>query len=875
MRRFLLLAMLASSTARADDPRDLFGLGKQPAVEPPPNCDAPHTFGCAAATDPLDDESPYAMSTWLPASYLLRLPIGDSTHDGVAHYGLGAGRDETGAMFGGATGLENRWTIDDAPSDNIRTGANDTRIPLTFLDGILVTAGGFAARDRASTGGKIDAQLRRGTTTHHVEAHLWGGVTGDARDRAIAPISYQLRRLDVEAGPDISGSVVATGPLGRWLGGSAWYAAGVAPIVATTTFAWHAARLVDADGDGVPDVSANRQVVTQTISDTHTKSIDWLVPMMARAGFDRGAHAIDLTLIGHASHTARFLANSTMQAAGIDRFDMIGDGIATWRGKWTSTRAKLQLAWHRNDHREAARSSAAAELPQLLSAYVPATLTDDPVLAERCSDGSFPLLGVQCAVPAGFFASGGAGMLVDVVSDRPTATGEIARRVGDNVVRAGATFEDSRMVVTSRFTGGEQQRSLFDGHLERMRYVDGDCVAATGASCDYADRSVLTYRSRYAAAYVEDTFSPEPEIRVNGGMRWEAMWVGPDLAFRSELEPRVGIAWDVLGNQRSRLWVSMGRSHAMLPAGLGPTVIGRDVVARDTETPFGQSRTVDPGAPVRVAGGITPMAQDELAAGFELGLSRVFQVTIWAQGRWLRRGLDTTSRGFDNPGRHGDELPAMRASELVAVEIATSPTAKTTLRAGYLAGRTIGNFPGPFDPRQGVALYDSDDFDAPFVSGSSVGRLPTDIGHRVFIEVARRGKLGTTEVGVASRLSLNSGRPRTAFGITDVGVIPLLERGGLGRGPLLGQANLRLHARWRRIELTLDVFNAFDRSEATNVDEVYAGPAELRPIEGGTPQDLVFLKTVTGGEARRSTSYGLGTAFQAPVSVVVGAHYSF
>ncbi|MGE3544139.1 MAG: hypothetical protein AB7L28_09405, partial [Kofleriaceae bacterium] len=301
----------------------------------------------------------------------------------------------------------------------------------------------------------------------------------------------------------------------------------------------------------------------------------------------------------------------------------------------------------------------------------------------------------------------------------------------------------------------------------------------------------------------------------------------------------------------------------------------RDATVHDSESPFGPGRTTQGGQAFRVAGGIAPMAQDELTAGFELGLARLFQLTIWAQGRWLRRGLDTTSRGFDNPGRHGDELPAMRASELVAIEIATSPTAKTTLRTGYVAGRTIGNFPGPFDPRQGAALYDSDELDVPFVAGTSIGRLPTDVGHRVFIELGRRGSFGSTEVGVATRLSLNSGRPRTAFGITDVGVIPLLERGGLGRGPMLAQANVRAHARWRRIDLTVDVFNVFDRREATNLDEVYAAPAELRPIEGGTAEDLVFLKTINGGEVRRTTSYGLGTAFQAPVSVVVGAHYRF
>src|SRR5690606_33119784 len=87
--------LLAGHAAHADDdPRDLFGLGKQPAkAEETPSCEEPHTFGCAQVTDPLDPTAPYTLSTWLPATYLRRLPVANITHDAVAHYGLGAGRD--------------------------------------------------------------------------------------------------------------------------------------------------------------------------------------------------------------------------------------------------------------------------------------------------------------------------------------------------------------------------------------------------------------------------------------------------------------------------------------------------------------------------------------------------------------------------------------------------------------------------------------------------------------------------------------------------------------------------------------------------------------------------------------------------------------
>lgn len=868
----LLAGILAGRAAHADDTRDLFGLGKKkPKPEDaPPNCETPHTFGCAMVSDPLEDTAPYALATWLPADYLRQLPVANTTHDAVAHYGLGASRDEAGPVFGGATGLENRWTIEGAPSDSIRTGSAETRVPLTFLEGITVTAGGFTARDRTSTGGTIDVQLRRGGTEHELEAAVWAGISGSPPRRPIPSGSYFVRRSAIENGPEVSASLVGTGPLGALLGGTAWYAAGIAPGLSRTDVSWQASRLVDLENDGMIDGLPGAPVLQPIIATSDT-SLDYFVPAMLRAGLDRGPHAIELTLIGQTSRSTRFLSNATQQAAGLDRTDVVADGIATYKGRWKRTHALVQLAWHRSDRRDTPHDDD-ANVPQLLSAYIPTSLPDDPQLAALCNDMTFPNI-PQCAVPFGYFASAGAGPLVEIVGDRPTATAEIAHQRGANVIRAGATLEDSRLVTHSSFSGGEQQRSLFEGHLDRLRYFQGECTEVAGAPCDYVDESVLRYRTRYAAAFLEDTFTPQEGMRVDGGLRWEMMWVGPRLHFSKQFAPRLGLSWDVLGGGRSRVWTSMGRSHVMLPAGLGPTVIRRDATVHDAVNPLGESRSTDVGAAYSVAEGIEPMAQDELTAGIEVGLARTFRLTAWAQGRWLRRGLETTTQGFDNPGRAGG-LPARRSSELVAAEIATSPTAKLTLRAGYLAGRTIGNYLGAYDPRQGAILYDGSDFDGSFTSSTDMGELPTSVGHRVYLEADRRGTFGSVELHVATRLTLASGRPRNAFASTDVGLIPVVPRGGAGRGPMISQANIRFAATWKGFDLTLDVFNAFDQSGATLREEVYSD-SFVRPIEGGEYEDLVFLKTTDGADALRRTGYGLPLAFQGPVSAVLGIHRAF
>ena len=869
----LALAGRAGPQARADDLRDTFGLPSQPKAAALPSCGDGLAFNCAIATDPLDDKTAYGLSTWLPASYLLRLPVGDATHDTVAWYALGASRDEAGPIFGGASGLENRWTVDGAPADGIRTGAADTRIPLAFLDGILVTAGGFSARDRASTGGTIDARLRRGTPTHEVTTDAWTQLTLAGRDRPIAAGAYAVRRLSIGATEELTASAVATGPVGPLFGGTAWYAAGVAPTLSTTRYAWRAASVLDDDRNNVPD-GLPGDVATSTVERTAARTLGFVVPVMAHVGLDRGPHHFELSLIGQASRDARFLSNATQQAAGVDRTNLIGDAIATWRGEWADTRARAQFAWHRSQHHESARDAAGAAIPQVLSAYVPTSLPEDPGLAAACDDSSpsdpVPTI-PNCPVPFGLFASGGAGLLTNTIGDRPSVTGDLAHRVGNHVVRAGATLEDTRLVITSRFTGNDEQRSLFPGEVSHRRFYLSTCSKTLSEPCDYASSSRLTYRTVYAALYAEETYSPRPGLSLDAGLRWELMWVGSTLHFSHELAPRVGATWDPLGGGRSRVWASYGRTFAMLPAGLGATVIQRDKTADDFDLGVGATRSYDAGAAYRVAAGVEPIEQDELTGGGEVALIGALRAALWGQARWLRHGLETTTTGFDNPGRNGD-LAATRQTQLVAFSLEMMQPEALSIRAGVMWGRTVGTWTGPYDPRQGANLLQAPDWDVD--STNLYGPLPTDVGGRAFVEAERRGALGDVALAVATRLTVGSGRPRNVLADGADGIVELLPRGAAGRGPVLSQADLRLAARWRGVTATLDVINLFDRRDATVLDEVYTSDS-VRPIAGGTLGDLVFLKNSRGQAVTRRTAFQLPIAFQPPLSISLGLHKAF
>jgi hypothetical protein len=877
----LLLVASLAAVAHADDPRDAFGFKKRPpksgAASAAADCGDGRAFGCTTTTDPLaDTASPYALATWLSARYLLSLPVADATHDAVAHYALGASRDDAGVSIAGATGLENRWTIEGAPADGMRTGAVDTRVPLVFLEGLTVTTGGFTARDRTSTGGTIDARLRTGTKTHEIEAHGWAGYTTTPRQRPILPNTYTVRRGKLEQGPEVTVQAVATGPAGNVLGGTAWYAAGLGVETGSTTFTWRAATLVDGDRDGVPDGVPGR--VKLGLVDDYTESpVTWRIPVMLRAGLDRGVHHLDATLVGTAGSDVRYLYNSTLQASGVDGLGGQGDAMLTWRGTWKDTRVRAQLAWHRAMRTEDARDPRARDIPQLLSAYIPDMLADDPTLSAACSDDPatdlYPDV-PNCPVPVGWFASGGAGPLSDVTGDRPSVTLDIAHRIGNHVVRVGTTAEDTRLVTKTRFTGGAQLRSLFPGHISERRFADPDTICNTDASlpCPTVPENVLRWRTRYTAAYIEDTWRAADNLNVDAGLRWELMWVGTVLHFSDQLAPRLGASYEPTFTQgRAKIWTSMGRSFAMLPAGLGQTILQRERTVDNVTSMFGEGRIVETGAVTPVASGVQPVAQDELTTGARVQLAQALALATWLQGRWLRRGLDTTGSTVDNPGRLGG-TPAIRDTGLFAIEVSSAPTLKTILRIGYMYGRTIGSWSGPFDPREGAVLYAGSDFDA--TSANLLGRLPTDIGHRTYIEGQRAGTVGPLKLSIALRVTASSGKPRSAIADSDEGLVYLLPRGGMGRGPAITQTNLRVGATWQGFDFTLDLFNVFNRREATSVDELYAGGA-VRPIDRGTPEDLVFLKTTDGEQAARRASFATASQYQSPRSAVLGIQRGF
>jgi hypothetical protein len=152
------------------------------------------------------------------------------------------------------------------------------------------------------------------------------------------------------------------------------------------------------------------------------------------------------------------------------------------------------------------------------------------------------------------------------LSDQNEASTDVSWLMGGSAsshdLKAGASIGDFRFTDNVCNNGsGQPCAAGVEGFYFR------DVVDADGAPFPYQMRVIkaegpLDYGGRFHTAYVQDAWRLRPNLIAKLGLRWDRVKYDNEtgeIADFSELQPRVGLAWDVAADGRTMVRASWGR----------------------------------------------------------------------------------------------------------------------------------------------------------------------------------------------------------------------------------------------------------------------------------------------------------------------------
>ncbi len=428
---------------------------------------------------------------------------------------------------------------------------------------------------------------------------------------------------------------------------------------------------------------------------------------------------------------------------------------------------------------------------------------------------------------------------------------------GGHEISFGGDLIDSKWSQTSDYTGG---------YLMRVK-GQGTGPLTSPASyknwyITYLQNPELNVKGSYGALYLQDRWTISDVVTLTAGLRWEQNRIesqyGNSLSLQ-DWSPRIGLAWDVLGNGRSKLFATAGRYYERVPLYIGKVLDAGHASYKDTYV-WGAltSHTAFNPAPAFALGGVQNQSQDEFVLGFQWQPAPDWALSARGVYRNLNRLLETCSYinpatgAVDyivmNPGYQWSPLqdtwrgkipdfapfpkPERRyqALELVADKRFTN---HWYLQASYTLSSLKGNTAAGYDRTYSeLAPNASTEWDIPSArwSQNRYGYLPTDRTHMVKLISGYQWDNGLL---VAGSVRADSGRPINR--ITDwpqndpgYGKLFVSPRGSAGRLPSTFTLNLHVEYTFKikRSSLTVfaDVMNVLNDQYEFTVDETYYQP---------------------------------------------------
>lgn len=564
---------------------------------------------------PLLDVTTAATGTILEPELIKELPTA-RTFLGLAYLAPGVVDSALAGnpSINGASLAENRYLVEGLDVTDPRNGTLESTLPVDFLQQVEIKTGGYGPEYGSATGGIINVVTKAGSNELH------GSVFGYYNDDGLKsdpPVSVRNGRLlgtkEYEAGATVGGRIIRD---------RLWYFLGIDPTLRDQEWlTQQALRVTDEQETLYYTVK-----VTGQLHPSHQ-----LVASAFGDPTQRTAHARD---------AAGILRNDSQRNT--NHFALAYHGVPSSR-LWLEARAGR---YDENDVVEPAGDRADQEYYLDLSGRGFAA-------AENCGDPELVRDGAE-------FAPGCLGGTWDQPRDdgtrkeaRASATAQAKTGRLDHEVKAGASWRRSSYDVDGHWPGAvEGPFRDRHGNVLNPRGVSGHIWLLFPDSTQLIDVDLDTNsRSEEVGLFLQDRVRVSDRVTLDLGIRADQFEsTGPrsdidrnlrlEFGFADTIAPRIGVAWDVFGGGRSRLFSHYGRSYESVPLALNsfafsfddshvynfeyppngrlPSVTNLGEIIPCTEMrPFLCGFRPNGGRPEFVAPGLKAMYNDSYALGFE------------------------------------------------------------------------------------------------------------------------------------------------------------------------------------------------------------------------------------------------------------------
>jgi hypothetical protein len=450
------------------------------------------------------------------------------------------------------------------------------------------------------------------------------------------------------------------------------------------------------------------------------------------------------------------------------------------------------------------------------------------------------------------------------------------------------------------------------------------------------------------ALFVQDAWTLGDRLTLNLGLRAEHEQVPSyatnpavprtaiEFSFAEKLAPRLGLAWDVRGDGRLKVYGSWGIFYdtmkLLMPSGsFGGQHV--QVYVFGLDTPEWPTLVDAPGCPPDCPGdlligpldysilvndpennaidpGLQPFRLQEATAGVEFALTPTLSVAA----RYIHKRIDRAVEdigaldaaqnevfAIGNPGfgrttiAHvfGDGARvayprARRDYDAVELSVHKRYAAGWSLRASYLWSRLWGNYSGLVDGDENGAMAPnfSRNFDNPIMMFDDTGApldgpLPSDRPHQLKAQLIYDFPFGTT-LGVNGYVASGTPISRAAPFIPPNNFpVRYLGRGSDGRTPTFSQLDLYLQQEIRlggrsRLQLLANILNVFDQQATVN-----RYPWQLEPGAGVSVTPEQFFRGVdtqaliAAQGLHEDPRFLMDSEFQLPRELRIGVRFVF